>query len=104
MPSNPSEVSEARRRFLAYFAGAGLSSTLLPGALWAQANPPASNTPSTVTELVKICFIPDAIWRTPVERIPYRCIPKTMVVHSSMEIQPEQPDDSIPRSRAPWFG
>ena len=31
-----SELSEDRRRFLAYFAAAGLSSTLLPGVLWAQ--------------------------------------------------------------------
>jgi hypothetical protein len=30
-------TEENRRRFVAYFAGAGLSSTLLPGVLWAQA-------------------------------------------------------------------
>ena len=32
-----SSPSEKRRSFLAFFAGAGLSSTLLPGVLWAQA-------------------------------------------------------------------
>jgi hypothetical protein len=30
------ELLRERRNFLAYFAGAGLSSTLLPGALWAK--------------------------------------------------------------------
>src|SRR5579863_7460292 len=29
-------TDEKRRRFLAYFSGAGLSATLLPGVLWAQ--------------------------------------------------------------------
>ena len=29
-------ITTSRRRFLAYFSGAGLTSTLLPGALWAQ--------------------------------------------------------------------
>lgn len=30
------QTGEPRRRFLAYFAGVGLSTTLMPGALWAQ--------------------------------------------------------------------
>ena len=30
------EMDDRRRRFLAFFAGTGLSSTLLPGVLWAQ--------------------------------------------------------------------
>src|SRR4051812_18423149 len=30
------DSAATRRRFIAYFAGAGLSSTLLPGVLWAQ--------------------------------------------------------------------
>ena len=33
----PQAIDESRRRFLNYFSAAGLSATLLPGALWAQA-------------------------------------------------------------------
>jgi Asp-tRNA(Asn)/Glu-tRNA(Gln) amidotransferase A subunit family amidase len=36
------QTDEARRRFLAYFSAIGLSSTLLPGALWAQAQEAAA--------------------------------------------------------------
>ncbi len=71
------------------------------GALWADADPAASNTPSMVTELVKDLFIPDAPMTEP---IPYRCIPRTMVVHINKVISSEQPDDSIPvlRRGKPW--
>src|SRR5512144_2872146 len=31
-----SEVVETRRRFMTYFAGAGLGSTLVPGIVWAR--------------------------------------------------------------------
>jgi hypothetical protein len=46
-----------------------------------------------VTELVKDLFIPDAPMA---ELIPYRCIPRTTVVHINKVISTEQPDDSIP--------
>lgn len=36
MPSNVENHDLTRRRFLAYFSGLGLSSTLLPGVLWAR--------------------------------------------------------------------
>lgn len=36
MPETSDLMVERRRRFLAYFAGAGVSSALLPGVLWAQ--------------------------------------------------------------------
>jgi hypothetical protein len=48
---------------------------------------------SMVTELVKDLFIPDAPMA---ELVPYRCIPRTMVVHINKVITSEQPDDSIP--------
>jgi hypothetical protein len=63
------------------------------GALWADADPAASNTLSMVTELVKNLFIPDAPMAV---LIPYRCIPRTTVVHINKGISTEQPDDSIP--------
>jgi hypothetical protein len=66
------------------------------GALWAHAIPAANNTPSVVTELVRDRFIPDATCRTPVESIPYRCIPQATVLHSQEENPTGQPDDSIP--------
>jgi Asp-tRNA(Asn)/Glu-tRNA(Gln) amidotransferase A subunit family amidase len=44
-----SSPSEKRRSFLAYFAGAGLSSTLLPGVLWAQ----AESAPKVTLEMLK---------------------------------------------------
>jgi len=46
-----------------------------------------------VTELVKDLFIPDAPMA---ELVPYRCIPRTMVVHINKVITSEQTDDSIP--------
>jgi hypothetical protein len=48
---------------------------------------------SMVTELIKDLFIPDAPMA---ELIPYRCIPRRMVVHINKAISSEQPDDSIP--------
>src|ERR1700754_588929 len=35
-PDSLNDVQEQRRRFLGFFAGTGLATTLLPGALWAQ--------------------------------------------------------------------
>jgi hypothetical protein len=32
----PNDLETTRRRFLAYFSSIGLTSTLLPGALWAE--------------------------------------------------------------------
>lgn len=46
-----------------------------------------------VTELVKDLFIPDAPMA---ELVPYRCIPRGMVVHINKGNSSEQPDDSIP--------
>jgi hypothetical protein len=46
-----------------------------------------------VTELAKDLFIPDAPMA---ELVPYRCIPRRMVVHINKVISSEQPDDSIP--------
>jgi hypothetical protein len=63
------------------------------GALWALAIDGASNTVSIETELMRDNFIPDAPYP---ERISYRCMPETTVVHIWKEIQSEQPDDSIP--------
>jgi Asp-tRNA(Asn)/Glu-tRNA(Gln) amidotransferase A subunit family amidase len=45
----PSRTEEERRRFLAWFAGAGLTSTLLPGVLWAQ----MENAPRVTLDMVK---------------------------------------------------
>src|SRR5579864_6541176 len=42
---------ETRRRFLAYFSGAGLSSTLLPGVLWTQLE--AQPTPHISLDMLK---------------------------------------------------
>src|SRR5579863_3820885 len=42
---------ETRRRFLAYFSGAGLSSTLLPGVLWTQLE--AQQTPRISLDMLK---------------------------------------------------
>jgi Asp-tRNA(Asn)/Glu-tRNA(Gln) amidotransferase A subunit family amidase len=44
-----SSLSEKRRSFLTFFAGAGLSSTLLPGVLWAQ----AQDAPKVTLEMLK---------------------------------------------------
>jgi hypothetical protein len=56
-----------------------------------------------VTELVKDLFIPDAPMA---DLVPYRCIPRTMVVHINKVISSEQPDDSIPvlRRGESWDG
>lgn len=47
-----SSLSEERRRFLAFFAGAGLSSTLLPGVLWAQAQQTPQGTPMITLDML----------------------------------------------------
>jgi Asp-tRNA(Asn)/Glu-tRNA(Gln) amidotransferase A subunit family amidase len=44
-------TGEARRRFLAYFSSIGLGATLLPGALWAQAQ--QSEAPEVTLEMLK---------------------------------------------------
>jgi hypothetical protein len=49
----PHSTDEARRRFLAYFSAIGLSSTLLPGALWAQAQQADAAAPQFTIEMLK---------------------------------------------------
>lgn len=51
------ELATTRRRFLAYFSGAGLASTLLPGTLWAtmQEQEAEEVTPSMVRQAAAVC-------------------------------------------------
>ena len=44
-------MDEARRRFLGYFSSIGLGATLLPGALWAQAQ--QSDAPAITLEMLQ---------------------------------------------------
>src|SRR5947209_10018419 len=44
-------TDDSRRRFLAFFSGAGLGSTLLPGVLWAQAQ--ESEAPQITADMLK---------------------------------------------------
>jgi Asp-tRNA(Asn)/Glu-tRNA(Gln) amidotransferase A subunit family amidase len=46
-------MDENRRRFLAYFSSVGLSSTLLPGALWAQTQQPQKDPPKITLDMLK---------------------------------------------------
>jgi Asp-tRNA(Asn)/Glu-tRNA(Gln) amidotransferase A subunit family amidase len=49
-------TDETRRRFVSYFAGAGLGGTLLPGVLWAQAQSPGTTTitPAMLTDALAV--------------------------------------------------
>jgi Asp-tRNA(Asn)/Glu-tRNA(Gln) amidotransferase A subunit family amidase len=47
-PNAANPIDDSRRRFLAFFSGAGLGATLLPGVLWAQTQQNAA-TPQTIT-------------------------------------------------------
>jgi Asp-tRNA(Asn)/Glu-tRNA(Gln) amidotransferase A subunit family amidase len=46
-------MDEARRRFLGYFSSIGLGATLLPGALWAQAQEQQSDAPQVTLEMLQ---------------------------------------------------
>jgi Asp-tRNA(Asn)/Glu-tRNA(Gln) amidotransferase A subunit family amidase len=46
-------TGDNRRRFLAYFSGAGLSSTLLPGVLWAEIEQDGTPSPRVTDEMLK---------------------------------------------------
>src|SRR6516164_4213926 len=47
------EPADTRRRVLYYFSSVGLSSTLLPGALWAQAQEQSAVAPKITFEMLK---------------------------------------------------
>jgi Asp-tRNA(Asn)/Glu-tRNA(Gln) amidotransferase A subunit family amidase len=53
MPAKSLDSSENRRRFLAWSAAAGFSSTLLPGALWAQAQQSPAAEPKITLDMLK---------------------------------------------------
>jgi Amidase len=60
---------DTRRRFLAYFSSVGLSSTLLPGALWAQAQQQTLIAPPTITlDMLKAAEIIAGLEFTDAER------------------------------------
>jgi Asp-tRNA(Asn)/Glu-tRNA(Gln) amidotransferase A subunit family amidase len=62
-------MEDSRRRFLAYFSSVGLSSTLLPGALWAQAQQQTPIIPPRITlEMLKAAEIIAGLEFTDAER------------------------------------
>jgi Asp-tRNA(Asn)/Glu-tRNA(Gln) amidotransferase A subunit family amidase len=116
MLSNLSELSEARRRFLAYFAGAGLSSTLLPGVLWAQAAQDVSNASPRITlEMLKSAEIIAGLNFTEEERLlliddvnrhltdyqKIRALPLENSVASSLRFSPVLPGMTFDMARRP---
>jgi Asp-tRNA(Asn)/Glu-tRNA(Gln) amidotransferase A subunit family amidase len=104
---------EQRRRFLAFFASAGLSSTLLPGALWAQAQSQGAN--KITLDMLKAAETIAGLEFTDAEREllidgvnqhlthyqRLRAIPLANSVPSSLRFSPVLPGMKFDRTRRP---